>query len=585
MEKLKYVIEDDKIAELFGVQSFTNKESAILELVKNAYDAGADNLNIKFENNSIILNDDGCGMSYNTLKSRWTKIGNSTKEYEFLDENNKTRIYSGSKGIGRFALARLGAKIEMITKSANERGAKWKTNWSETTIEFVDCDIKGTKIVISQLRDKWLKTSINKLCDFLSRTYNDDKMNISVYFEGNNCLIGKIFKNPLLGYNCFSIINLDYNNNTTALTVKVKMDEFLDEAKIYCKDINLTEYENTIYMKNEKYENIDILESELLNYLVELGSFKAELYFGFNPKKKEKDLFLYKHSGLGAQYKSGVILYRNAFSISSYEGNRDWLELGKRSRKSPAAATHPTGSWRVRENQLSGKVYIDKRQNPFLKDLANRQGLDENEHYKLFIQIIDKGLAIFERYRQSIIRLIDSKNEVNLEDKKTKVIDNILKTPSRIKNLNDEELNDLVSELGNLKQNTEKLNNENLINEERYKYDVRILNSLSTQGLRASAIAHEMQTDRDTISTATQYIITRLMELNLWEELNKPENKKYAYSNVPDLLRKNESVNKKILRFMDTMLMSIEKTQFKLKLLNIKECLNATKTNWQFDYS
>ena len=167
MEKLKYVIEDDKIVELFGVQNFTNKESAILELVKNAYDAGASNLNIKFENNSIILIDDGCGMTYDTLKYRWTKIGNSTKEYEFLDENNEIRIYSGSKGIGRFALARLGGDIEIISKSVNERGAKWKTDWSETTLEYIDYDEKGTKITISQLRDKWLKSSfINLSSDF-----------------------------------------------------------------------------------------------------------------------------------------------------------------------------------------------------------------------------------------------------------------------------------------------------------------------------------------------------------------------------------------------------------------------------------
>ena len=41
MEKLKYIIEDSTIAEVLGVQNFTNEESAILELVKNAYDAQA----------------------------------------------------------------------------------------------------------------------------------------------------------------------------------------------------------------------------------------------------------------------------------------------------------------------------------------------------------------------------------------------------------------------------------------------------------------------------------------------------------------------------------------------------------------
>ncbi|EGS37138.1 hypothetical protein [Veillonella sp. oral taxon 780] len=95
-----------------------------------------------------------------------------------------------------------------------------------------------------------------------------------------------------------------------------------------------------------------------------------------------------------------MILYRNAFSISSFEGERDWLGLGKRTRKSPAAASHPTGAWRVRENQISGYVLIDKQQNIVLQDLMNRQGLDENIYYKLFVQIILTGIKEFERYRQ-----------------------------------------------------------------------------------------------------------------------------------------------------------------------------------------
>lgn len=585
MEKLKYVIEDDKIVELFGVQNFTNKESAILELVKNAYDAGASNLNIKFENNSIILVDDGCGMSYDTLKYRWTKIGNSTKEYEFLDENNEIRIYSGSKGIGRFALARLGGDIEIISKSVNERGAKWKTDWSETTLEYIDYDEKGTKITISQLRDKWLKSSFINLKDYLSKTYNDTKMNIILKFDEETYVINRIFDNPRLGYNCFSIINLEYNSETTELICKVKMDEFLDEARQYCNNIDLYTFEKRVYMKDEKFEDIDILNDELYNYLFNLGSFNAEFYFSFKPSSFDKEKFFYKHNTLESQYKSGIILYRNAFSISSYDGNKDWIGLGKRSRKSPAAATHPTGSWRVRENQLAGKVCIDKKNNPYLQDLANRQGLDENDFFKLFIQIIDKGLSLFERYRQSIIRSINEKKENNKKNVQTKIVDTVIKTPKKLKNLKDEEINTLVSEIENLKKEKEDLNKDNILTEERYKYDIRILNSLSTQGLRASAIAHEMQTDRDTISSATQYIITRLVELNLWAELDKPENKKYAYNNVPDLLRKNDAINKKILRFMDTMLMSIEKTQFKHELLNINDCLNSIKTNWEFDYS
>ena len=58
MENLKYVVEDKTIAQLLGVQNFNNKESAVLELVKNAYDANAKNLIISITKNKIVFEDD-----------------------------------------------------------------------------------------------------------------------------------------------------------------------------------------------------------------------------------------------------------------------------------------------------------------------------------------------------------------------------------------------------------------------------------------------------------------------------------------------------------------------------------------------
>ena len=124
--------------------------------------------------------------------------------------------------------------------------------------------------------------------------------------------------------------------------------------------------------------------------LENVGDFSAELYFSLkNPSTFDAEKYFYKYRILDERDESGVVLYRNAFSISSYEGKKDWLELVKRSRKSPAAS-HPAGSWRVRENQISGKVIIDKKENKGLSDLMNRQGLVENDIYKVFIAIITK---------------------------------------------------------------------------------------------------------------------------------------------------------------------------------------------------
>lgn len=136
--------------------------------------------------------------------------------------------------------------------------------------------------------------------------------------------------------------------------------------------------------------------------LEKIGPFKAKLFFSLKVySNQDRDLFLYKYPTLHERYDYGIVLYRNAFSIASFDGKKDWLELNKRMRKSPAAATHPTGSWRVRSNQLSGAIFIDKQKNPELKDMANRQGLEENEYFKLFSEIILLGITEFERGRRN----------------------------------------------------------------------------------------------------------------------------------------------------------------------------------------
>ena len=115
MEELKYVIEDSTIAELLGVQNFSTDEAAILELVKNAYDANALNLKITFQNDTLRFEDNGIGMNADDIKKHWMHIGKSSKEYEIIDENNKKKRWFES--VLRFALSRLGYSVCLKSKN------------------------------------------------------------------------------------------------------------------------------------------------------------------------------------------------------------------------------------------------------------------------------------------------------------------------------------------------------------------------------------------------------------------------------------------------------------------------------------
>ncbi len=330
MEKLKYIIEDSTIVELLGVQNFTNKESAMLELVKNSFDAQSSHVHIIFQDDTIIIKDDGNGMSSDDIRLNWMHIGKSDKDYEIIDRNNNKRILAGSKGIGRFALGRLGRNIQLYSQKVDDlKSILWITDWNESTlIENESLDFCGTKIIISSLRDKWNKSSVNKLSKYLSRTYNDTLMKIDIFFENNTFPIEKYFKEPKLGSNCTSILNLKYSSQHKNLECTITSDEFKNEANQYCVDINLTSFKHDVNIFNdlENDKNIELENDDLKKHLEILGDFSAEFYFSLKePASKDVDKFLYKHSILPQRYENGIILYRNSFSISSFDGTKDWI--------------------------------------------------------------------------------------------------------------------------------------------------------------------------------------------------------------------------------------------------------------------
>lgn len=587
MEQLQYIIEDKTIAYLLGANNFTNDESAILELVKNAYDAKALTVSLTFLKDSLVIEDDGIGMDTSDIHDKWMHVGKSDKQYDIVDEKKQKRILAGSKGIGRFALARLGGKIELYSKKDGSAGIVWQTDWNHSSLsESIEICDHGTKIIIAELREKWGKKKIQDLVLFLSKTYNDTVMKIKVIHPEITCDIQKYFPEPQVGKNCLSTIELFYDSDKKKLSTTIKSDEFLDDAKKYCSEFDIKQaYVENNLLDEIKFSNYDLSEDELEAYLKKLGSFSAQFYFYIKPTNSDVEKFMYKYSGLPEALPGGVVLYRNAFSISAYEGKKDWLGFGKRSRKSPAAASHPTGAWRVRENQIAGKVEIDKKRNECLIDLSNRQGLEENIYFQLLIEIIHVGISEFERYRQNIVRTINEKNGPEKEQVKTPVSDMVVTNPKSISKLSEQEAKQLVDEIKSFRKESKEAIKDKENTEERYKYDVRILNVLATVGLKSSSIAHEMRNDRNSIASNTTHIIDALKAYGMWDELNSPEKTKRAYNNVPYLLNSNNEIGMKLVAFMNAMLSEVEKKQFEPMWQSIADILNRIKFSWESDYA
>lgn len=126
-----------RTAKLIGLENFSTEEGAVIELVKNTYDADANNCILIFdfktkievvknadnieervekfdkENSSIYIIDNGIGMNDRIIQNQWMTIGTDNKLYEHTTEGG--RVKTGAKGIGRFALNRLGMFTNMIS--------------------------------------------------------------------------------------------------------------------------------------------------------------------------------------------------------------------------------------------------------------------------------------------------------------------------------------------------------------------------------------------------------------------------------------------------------------------------------------
>lgn len=588
MEDLKYIIEDAVIAELLGNQNFTSNNSAILELVKNAYDANALNFNISFVGDSIIFEDDGKGMSSNDIKENWMHVGVSFKDYSIIDKNDKKRVLAGAKGVGRFALSKLGKNVEIVTKRKGNKAVRWITNWNSSSIEEMENVEKvGTKIVIRGLRSKWSKKDVNNLKNYLSLVYNDDAMRITISYNGDNIIIEKKYLKIENGIHCLSTISLSYNSDTQILNTTIISDEFDKSAQQFVGNIDINKHKVEINMVDELISKNVVPKELLKEYLTKVGSFNCKFYFNISHSKLDKERFLYKYTTVPSPIEDhSIVLYRNAFSIASFDGMKDWLGLGIRSRKSPAAATHETGKWRVRQNQLFGRVEIDKNRNNTIKELSNRQGFEEDEYYELFIEIILAGIEKFEEYRQTIVRLINKKNKPdNKNPLKQKVTKKVIKNPNVLKRLDGEEISQFVNEIIEINKNYEIQKQEKIEAEERYRYDVRILNLFTTIGLKSTAIAHELKNDRNVISENTDFIIMALKKYKLWDILNSSEYTSKSYRNVPELLSRNEQVGKKLLTFLNSMLNPTEKQRFEYTSMNIKKAIKKIINEWSRDYT
>lgn len=382
---------DAGVIDRLGTELVARQETAVSELVKNAYDADAKKVTLRFEGSnstggSLYIEDDGIGMTRSQLVNGFMRISSTDKLHNPLSLRYK-RERSGQKGIGRFAVQRLGSRLTITTQTKEATEALVLTiEWNDYRgdIDLVNITNKitsvkkqkeeGTTLKIDSLRDKWSQASIKRIYRFVSAIIQPFPLS-EIHETDGDIAATKEFIDP--GFN----------------TVFMKIDGD--------KEIAVADELSMIYDHATAVIEGEIDENGFGTYTVESKKFKIgskgpigsdpdDMSIPFSELKKVKFRAYYYIYGKGlipkmhetsirilARDKGGIRLYRNGFRVLPYgESSDDWLKLDASIRQRSLLPVHGNINF-------FGFVQLTDKEKVF-NETSGREGIIENE---AFIQL------------------------------------------------------------------------------------------------------------------------------------------------------------------------------------------------------
>lgn len=545
MAKISFNV-DAYTARLIGRENVSKLNGAIIELVKNTYDADATICVLYYEKltNSLYIADNGCGMTKDVIEKHWMTIGRSTKKEQFISKSG--RVQTGAKGIGRFALDRISDTCEMFTVSADGK-LIWKVDWEDfsksdnitdvtadlyepmMSIEgfldkVINYEVKniilnnfkntGTIFRLTSLRDSWNDNVIKKIKDDLATLIPYEMKNeFQVYFfdEQNSSEDAEVLDvTNAFSYDYKIEFNVLRDGKTYIEIHRNELDfgdrfdeiitqaEFTSEDKQYFKGKHIcieTNFAHMLPKRGEQLENT-------------IGEFSGVLYFEkVTYPKKDAEKYFYKLSNNRNNQKDvfgGIKIYRDNFRVRPYgelkTSNYDWLMLAGRKTKSPAAPSSKTGVWRVNADQIVGSIFIS-RMNITLPDQSNREGIVETKEFILLKEFLINVIQEFEKDRQYVFRKLDARYDKIMEAARIQAEINKKAEAARAAREEKEFLD------GNKDFNQEVQSSKNLINPEEAKIALdhkdtviknledenRLLRTLATTGIVTNTYVHEIK--------------------------------------------------------------------------------------------
>lgn len=423
-----------RIVRTIGDQLISGPEAALIELVKNAFDADSPSVNIKItppedgdwtdDKGSITVIDTGHGMSAADLLDKWFEPATSDKVSRRLSPE-KERTMLGAKGVGRFATARLGSKLHLKTISFVSDGplevSEILVDWDlfEQTLYLDQVDIEivtrdavsgespGVTLQIYGLRDQWTKRQLELLVRELRRLASPIKARedeFRIYLDVSD------FKKEVHGVDGQTVVAGAFEG------IGKDEDEFFDPREIKPFAINKIYH----YMVEGEFDH----KGEFVGYFInqrgdgkrqeirvsatepsseEDGCGPISLRLNIYDREGEAVVELFEKLGLGGigrleakkvlDENIGIGIYRGGFRIRPYgDAETDWLELERMRVQNP--------SKKLGLNQVWGLVEIKDEKISGLVERSSREGLEHNGSFVRLKRLVSELLTHVETIRQ-----------------------------------------------------------------------------------------------------------------------------------------------------------------------------------------
>jgi signal transduction histidine kinase len=396
------------LKDIIGKDLITDDYVAVFELVKNSFDAKAKDVVITFDDDRLVIADNGDGMSKTEIKNKWLFVAYSAKKTEIQESTSnrkqqnsikQKRYYAGAKGIGRFSSDRLGKSLLLTTKTSNsDICEKIDIDWSrfekDQKQEFISIPVSyssapfikqfpknsnhGTVLEIKQLNRAWDRNRLQELKHSLEKLIN-----------------------PFSGINDFSIeiiCKREIENDKNAALERHKVNGIVKNTIIDILKLKTTEIETEI-KKNTIFTSI-IDRGEKIYKIKErntqfplLDNLKINIYY---LNRKAKFNFTNKMGIQPVNYGS-IFLFKNGFRVYPFgeKGDDSWgLDNRAQQRHSSYLGTR----------DLFGKVELITDNNEEFKEVSSRDGgLVETRGSEQLLNVFNKTHRRLERYVSGVL--------------------------------------------------------------------------------------------------------------------------------------------------------------------------------------